>query len=269
MPDSPDRPAAVATRSATYRLLQFRGENCGIVVTDSETGACAFRFRRDLDTFAGEEADILRAIIEDLPEKRREMGTEAFLEWMDSTLSNAFRVEPPQKTLCGDLDRTARALYRRHVHAEVKPYETHLPLIPIDLAAGGMGEDRARGAEDWVEAEVPGRRSLTDDLFIVRVHGRSMEPDIPDGSLCVFRSYYGGSRSLGIYIVQRIATVDEGGEFTIKRYSSSKSGSGAEWRHDRIRMIPGNPEFQDWELKAEEDRYITVAEFLYVLEDPI
>jgi len=183
-------------------------------------------------------------------------------------LSNTFRVEPPCPTLCGELDRTANTLYRRMVHSTVRRYETHLPLIPIDLAAGALGEDRAAGAKEWIEAEVPGRRGLTEDFFIVRIHGRSMEPQIPDGSLCVFRSYYGGSRRNGIFIVQRIATMDEGGEYTIKRYDSVKKADGESWSHQQIRMKPGNPEFQEWDLR-EEDRLVTIAEFVCVLEDPV
>ena len=138
----------------------------------------------------------------------------------------------------------------------------------LDIAAGGLGQDRARTAEEWIEARVPGRRGLSQDLFLVRIHGRSMEPDIPDGSLCVFRAYYGGSRKGGIFIVQRMATMEEGGEYTIKRYSSEKSVTTDGWRHKRITMTPENSEFKDWDL-AEDDRYVTIAEFVCVLEDPV
>ncbi len=258
----------LTTRTAEYRVFEALGENCGIILTDPESGECAFRFRRDWAEFAGEEADVLRTIAEDLPEKQREMGTPAFLRWLDETLSNTFRVVPPCPTLCGELDRTANALYRRLVHSTVRRYETHLPLIPIDLAAGALGEDRAAGAKEWIEAAVPGRRGLTEDFFIVRIHGRSMEPEIPDDSLCVFRSYYGGSRKNGIFIVQRIATMDEGGEYTIKRYDSVKRPDGDSWSHQQIRMKPGNTEFQEWDLR-EEDRLVTIAEFVCVLEDPV
>ena len=258
----------LTTRTAQYRVLEALGENCGIVLTDPDSGECAFRFRRDWEEFAGEEADVLRAIAEDLPQKQSEMGTAAFLTWLDETLSNTMRVLPPCPTLCGELDRTANTLYRRMVHSTVRRYETHLPLIPIDLAAGALGEDRAAGAKEWIEAAVPGRRGLTEDFFIVRIHGRSMEPQIPDGSLCVFRSYYGGSRKHGIFIVQRIATMDEGGEYTIKRYDSVKKADGDTWSHQQIRMKPGNPEFQEWDLR-EEDRLVTIAEFVCVLEDPV
>ncbi|HEY3439819.1 MAG TPA: S24 family peptidase [Paludibaculum sp.] len=263
----------LTTRTAEYRVFEALGENCGIVLTDPETGECAFRFRRDWEDFAGDEAEVLRAIADDLPRKQREMGTAAFLLWLDETLSNTIRIVPPCPTICGELDRTANTLYRRMVHSTVRRYETHLPLIPIDLAAGGRGTEKATGAtratnaKEWIEAEIPGRRGLTEDFFIVRIHGHSMEPHIPDGSLCVFRSYCGGSRKNGIFIVQRIATMDDGGEYTIKRYDSSKKTDGDSWSHQQIRMKPGNPEFQEWNLR-EEDQNVTIAEFVCVLEDP-
>ncbi len=257
------------TRTAEYRILQALGENCGIVLTDSESGACVFRFRQDWADFAGEEAAVLAALAGELPARHAEMGTGAFLRWIDETLSNTLRVEPPVRTFCSDLERTAQAIYRKHVRSTVNRYRTHLPYYKdIDLAAGGLGQDKASRTAEWIEARLPGRRNLSEDLFVVRVHGHSMEPDIPDGALCVFRSYYGGSRKNGVYIVQRIATMDEGGEFTLKRYSSSKKAVGDSWKHGDIHMHPDNPEFPDWKLSQEEDRYITIAEFLNVLEDP-
>lgn len=258
----------VRTRRVEYRVFQALGENCGVIVADPGSGDCVFRFRNDFEDFAAEEAEVLAALAAQLPELHREMGTPAFLRWVDESLSNTLRVSEPAQSLAIDLERTAQALYHKHVSSRVRPYETHLPLIPIELAAGGFGADKARGVEEWVEARVPGRRRLSDDLFLVRVSGRSMEPDIPDGSICVFRSYYGGSRKNGIFIVQRLATVDEGGEFTLKRYSSTKEIRGDQWRHSQITMQPDNPDYQDWDLR-EEDRYITIAEFVCVLEDPL
>ncbi|MBI4889806.1 MAG: S24 family peptidase [Acidobacteria bacterium] len=256
------------TRTAEYRVFQALGENCGLVLTDPSTGECVFRFRQDFETFAGEEAPVLLALSQELPERQKEMGTTAFLAWIDDNLSNALSVEPPTTTLALDLERTAQALYRRMVNSTVRRYQTHLPFYSsLDIAAGGLGQDRANTAQEWVEAHVPGRRGLSEDLFLVRIHGRSMMPDIPDGSLCVFRSYYGGSRKGGIFIVQRMATMDEGGEYTLKRYSSQKEQTAEGWRHKSITMHPHNAEFSDWELR-EEDQYVTIAEFICVLEDP-
>jgi len=264
------------TRPVEFRRLLALGHCCGILVSDPASGECAFRFRRDWDAVASAEpdngtpadADILQAIAEDLPARRAELGTEAFLHWLDNDLSNAFRAEPPQPTLAYDLQRTAQALFRHHVATPVRRFQTHLPLIPIDLAAGGLGEDRATGAEEWVDVDLPQRRSL-DGLFLVRIHGHSMEPDIPDGSLCLFRPYQGGSRQHGIYIVQRRGSLDEGGEFTIKRYESTKVAEAGSWRHAAIGMNPDNPDYAPWALSEEEDRWATVAQFLAVVEDPL
>lgn len=100
-----------------------------------------------------------------------------------------------------------------------------------------------------------------------------MEPEIPDGSLCLFRRYSpgtGGSRVGQIVLVQRITGSDTGGEVTIKRYSSGKRVIGDSWEHDSIEMRPGNRvEFTDWELAKEEDRYRTIAVFERVLEEPL
>ena len=75
----------LTTRTAEYRVFEALGENCGIVLTDPETGECAFRFRRDWEDFAGEEAEVLRAIREQgyylqmppLPETLRVQGRDA------------------------------------------------------------------------------------------------------------------------------------------------------------------------------------------------
>ena len=265
----PETDSPIRTRRVDYRVFEALGEACGVVVTDPASLECVFRFRHDWDVFAGSEAETLSLIAEDLPAKLQEMGPRAFLNWVDDTLSNTFRVQPPAEAMAVDLARTAQALYRKIVHTTVRQYLTHLPLVPIDLAAGGLGEDRAKGAEEWVEAEVPGRRGLSDDLFVVRIHGRSMEPEIPDGSLCIFRSYYGGSRRGGIFIVRRAGTIDEGGEYTIKRYQSEKAQTaGGGWEHTAIHMHPDNPDFAGWDLK-EGENWTTVAQFVTVLEDPL
>lgn len=267
-----DRPMAStqSTALAQLRVFEALGENCGVFLYNPETGESALRLRRDWEEFAGDEADVLGEIAADLPGKLAEMGAIRFLEWADNTLSNTFRVSEPRTTLAGEIERTAQALYRKFVHSTVRRYETHLPVYSIRAAAGGFGRDMAAHAEGWIEVDVPGRRDLSEDLFLIRIEGRSMEPDIPDGSLCVFRAYYGGSRKGGIFLVQRISTLDDGGEVTIKRYDSSKEyRRDGTWVHTRIKMRPDNSdEFQEWDLKREEDSFITIAQFVCVIEGP-
>lgn len=259
--------APQSTTRGQVRVFEALGEPCGVALWVEETGQCAVRFRRDWDRFAGEQATLLAGLAQQLEIDLEEMGPADFFKWIDSSLSNSFRVSEPKTALVGQIERTLNLLYRKFVPSEVQQFRTHLPLMSIRAAAGGFGTDMANHAEQWVEVDPTGRKSLSGDLFLVRIEGRSMEPDIPDGSVCLFRLYRGGSRKGGIFLVQRIGTLDEGGELTIKRYDSRKRVTEEGWSHEGIEMQPDNPEFARWQL-SEEDRYITVAEFLTVIEDP-
>lgn len=261
---------AQSTALAQLRVFEALGENCGIALIHVEAGESAFRFRQDWDEFAGDEADVLRAIAEDLPGKLGTMGAEAFLEWVDSTFSNTFRVQEPRTALIGHIDRSAHLLYRKFVNAAVQPFRTHLPLFELRATGGSFQTDLSVTPDvRWLEVHVPGRRSLTEDYFCAYIEGASMEPDIPDGSLCLFRFYRAGTRQGGIYLMQRFATSEGGGEFTVKRYESRKRQrpDGA-WEHESITMDPRNPEYAAWELERDESGYVTVAQFVAILEDP-
>jgi SOS-response transcriptional repressor LexA len=248
------------------RLIRGHWEPCGVMVFDPLSGKAAFRFRRDWNEFAGEEASTLEALAADLQEKFREMGAQSFLAWVDSDLSGWFSVDDKAEVLGRNVETTAQALYRRHVHTKPLEGVTHLPLYSIRAAAGGFGPDAENEIEEWVE--VHGQQALRKEEFVLRITGRSMEPDIPDGALCLFRQYSGGSRAGQIVLVQRISESDSGGEVTIKRYSSAKTEDGGSWQHTQIGMHPENPEFQGWQLD-EAERLKTIAVFVRVLEEPL
>lgn len=256
----------IELRSMEARMLRALGEPCGVIVFDAERREAAFRFRRDWAAFAGEEMDVLEALAEDLPGKFRELGAEAFFSWMDSSLSGSLSVDDRTSVTGRDVETTAQALYRRHIKATPVQFSTHLPLLSIRAAAGGFGPDADNEIEDWVE--VHSAKPLSRDEFVLRIEGRSMEPDIPDGSLCLFRRYQAGSRVGQIVLVQRVTGSDTGGEVTIKRYSSVKEATESGWRHTSIRMHPENPGYTDWELDSEE-RNRTIAVFERVLEEPL
>ena len=253
---------ALVTRVVEYRVFQALGEPCGVVVADAETNEAAFRFRRDWDEIAREEAEVLELIANDLPEKARELGTRAFLEWIDSELSNTFRCGEPHTTLALDLERTAQRLFTRAVHSTERPYETHLPLRCV-AAAGPLLDNPETEREEWVDVDL----RLSKDYFLARIQGHSMEPEIPDGSVCLFRRYTGGSRVGKIMLVHEFS--DEGGmgRFTVKRYLSRKRETAEGWEHEQIRMHSENPEFGEWDL-AEAGRYETAGEFVRVIADP-
>ena len=95
-----------------------------------------------------------------------------------------------------------------------------------------------------------------------------MEPEIPDGSLCQFRRYSGGSRVGKIVLVREITDEPGLGRFTIKRYLSTKRvAADGSWEHERIRMHSENAEFGEWDLD-ESRRYESVGEFVRVVADP-
>jgi len=263
-------PNPVNTSRAEYRLIEItlpgRGaEVCGVVLWDPGSGRIGFRMRRDWDDFApGEDAEVLREIAADLPDKAAELGAEGFFAWVDDRLSNTVRFSAPDSTLMDRFESTLSRLYRRHVAATVRPFATHLPVRAIRAAAGGFGKDTEDEQTGWVE--VPENLRLSKDMFVIRIEGRSMEPEIPAGSLCVFKPYRGGSRRGKIVLVQRIGASESGGEVTIKRYDSEKEETAeGDWRHRNIRMNPENPEYEAWDLR-EADRYVTVAEFVAVIE---
>jgi SOS-response transcriptional repressor LexA len=142
---------------------------------------------------------------------------------------------------------------------------THLPLYSLQVAATKFGEDREVEveAEGWVKA--PEKLRLTPDMFVGRVVGRSMEPRIPEGSLCIFRRGVVGSRQGRLVLVERFGATDTSTRYTIKRYTSKKRRTGEEeWEHDEVRLEPLNREFEGFDLKEGEARVI--AEFVQVLE---
>jgi hypothetical protein len=143
------------------------------------------------------------------------------------------------------------------------PYRTHLPLYSMRAAAGFVGEEMAPAEEDWVRA--PEGMRLDRDLIVVHVVGRSMEPRIPHGSLNVFRLHPAGSRQGKILLIQRKGVFDDTAGCTVKRYTSVKVRTGEdEWRHERIRLEPLNPEFEAWDVDPE--GFAVVGEWLRVIE---
>jgi len=145
----------------------------------------------------------------------------------------------------------------------VRPFVTHLPRYSLAVAAGKFLENQEVFEEDWEEA--PPGLSPTPAMFVARIVGRSMEPRIPDGSLCVFRAGVTGSREGRLVLVEYLGggTNDR---YTVKVYHSIKVlHPDGTWQHDAIQLRPLNPEFEAWELTPEENRFRIVAEFVQVL----
>lgn len=260
--------AAISTHPARYSVLQAElpGSGCvnvGVLLEDPAADALHLRLRRDLDTLCPEEADVLQAVAQDLEAKSREMGAAKLLASLEDTLSNALRVTGREPVLVEDFRRGLDRLYRRHVASKVLPFQTHLPRYSLQVAAGPFLENAEVTAEEWVEA--PEDLRLNQDLFVAHIAGQSMEPLIPDGSLCVFRRGVTGSRQGRLVLVEdRTAAGDQ--RYTVKRYSSQKTAGAEGWQHQRIHLESLNPGYPSWYLDPEEDKYRVLAEFVRVLD---
>lgn len=238
--------------------------NAGVVLEDPSTDRLFLRMRRDWDTFAPEESEVLSALEYDLRAKAQELGAKVLLRHLEDSLSNVLLVTDRRETLVDDFERALGRLYREHVQSTVRPFVTHLPRYSVAVAAGKFLENQEVEEEGWEEA--PSDLRLTKDLFVARIEGRSMEPRIPNGSLCVFRQGVTGSRQGRLVLVEQLG----GGandRYTVKRYASEKvEREDGTWSHDRITLVPLNPEFEAWRLDLEEEKFRIVAEFVRVLD---
>ena len=160
-------------------------ENIGVLLVD-DSGSAHLKIRRDLRSLADEDdAEYLEALQFDLRQKASELGGESLMQWLVENLSNFLRVSDPEETPWSGRKPICGVSISEHIHPRVLPFQTHLPMYTLAAAAGSWGEQMEVSEEDWVEA--PADLRLTDDMFVAHVVGRSMEPRIPAGSLCVFR----------------------------------------------------------------------------------
>lgn len=264
------------TREVRWTLLTVAPpgqpeENAGVLLADGDH--LLFRLRRDLTQLDPDNADILELLEDDLRSKADEMGAEALLEWLEANASGFFRSSGNEALAAEDPGAALNELYSRHVRPKVLPFRTHLPVYGLAAAAGRWGKqhDVEQEPEHWIEA--PPDLRLSEDMFVARVNGRSMEPLIPDGSLCVFR---GGAALAGSRQGRRVlvANYGEPGEqrFTVKRYESVREQVDEDRTvRTRIRLHPLNPEFESWGLDpesadaGESERVQVVGEFVCVL----
>ena len=249
--------APTLTHAAKYSLLQAEQPNqglitLGVLLQDSERDRLHVRIRRDLDTLASEDADILSGLAGDLSEKAQEMGAERLLAYLEDTLSNTIRVTGREPVIVHNFEWSLNRLFRQHVESNVRRFETHLPLYSLRAAAGRFLENEEVSEEGWEEIPENLREKLYQDMFVAHIAGHSMEPRIPDGSLCVFRAGVTGSRT-GRLVLAEDRSING---FSVKRY---------ERETDTVWLKSLNPDYPSWRLDPDEDKYRILAEFVCVL----
>src|SRR6185295_7050314 len=169
----------------------------------------------------------------------------------------------PREVIVDDFSRAVIRLYSELVRSTVRPFVTHLPRYSLAVAAGKFLENQEVVEEGWEEA--PSDLRLAESMFVAQIAGRSMEPRIPDGCLCVFRAGVTGSREGRLVLVEYLG----GGandRHTVKQYHSTKlQHPDGTWGHETILLRSLNPDFPEWELNPEESRFRIAAEFMRVL----
>lgn len=257
-----------AKRRACWSLLEIaqagsRPIPYGILLVDRETGRLTWRMRDSacFEELDEQEADILAALPGDLDRKAGEMGGLQLLDSLEDSLSGFFRIGDRESIAYSDPVSTVDRLFDEHVDLNVQPFITHLPLYGLRAAATRFGEGMDAAEEGWVRA--PENLRLTDGMFAAHVVGRSMEPKIPDGSVCIFRAPVTGSRNGRLLLIEKFDETDFASRYTVKRYARQGARDESAERESPIRLEPLNPEFEAFDLAG--DRFRVVAEFVQVL----
>lgn len=144
-----------------------------------------------------------------------------------------------------------------------------VPVLDLAIAAGSFGDEQFARVFGW--SEVPPGLPASEEHFIARVHGNSMNRRIPDGAWCLFRRRPSGTLHGRILVVAHhsIADPDTGAGFTIKRYRRTReidaSGNAS------AAAVVLEPEswadgYESIHLDAADDKDLSViAEFVAVL----
>ena len=149
---------------------------------------------------------------------------------------------------------------------EAERFQTWVPVYSLRAAAGAFSEEQIPEPEGWARLDT--HRSLNESMFVAQIVGRSMEPQIPDGSWGLFSQQVGGSRHGRILVVQHhdIADAETGGSYTIKRYERPpQAGEGGHELHGQVVLRPLNPEYEPIIIEEGNQEVGVVAEFLEVL----
>lgn len=138
--------------------------------------------------------------------------------------------------------------------SKVIPYVNSVPIYDLKVAAGNFSELQTVSDCEWIE--IPSRYKPSKDLFACTVIGESMNKVIPNGSICLFRKYLGGSRNGHIVLVEHINIQDPdfGSGYTVKEYRSKKNVDNEQWSHQSITLLPlsFNSEYSNIEIEEDE-----------------
>lgn len=132
--------------------------------------------------------------------------------------------------------------------AEIVHYHNALPLLDLRAAADAAYKDLAGyfAATDSVAWMRVQGGPFPRDRFLVRAEGDSMEPEIKNGDLCLFKKDPGGSRSGRIVLCQISGFAGDAPLALIKRYRSARvQGADSIGKAKAIVLSSINPKHED------------------------
>lgn len=144
-----------------------------------------------------------------------------------------------------------------------------IPFYDFYAAAGSFSNLQSEKTFSLIK--VPEKYSLNSDYFACKVIGESMNKRIPNGSICIFKKYSGGSRSGKILLIENYDRQDPefNSAFTVKTYTSQKKVSEEGWEHIEILLKPNSydPSYKDIVIDLENANEMNViGEFIEILK---
>jgi hypothetical protein len=136
-----------------------------------------------------------------------------------------------------DAERPEQKVFQSTIDSEPILHNP-IPLFDFYAAAGTFSEIQSEKEFTLIE----GPENSKSDYFACKIVGESMSRIIPNGSICLFKPYTGGSRNDKIVLVENIDMQDQdfNSAFTIKTYSSKKTISEEGWEHTSIVLRPNS-----------------------------
>lgn len=154
------------------------------------------------------------------------------------------------------------------VESKIIELKHTIPLYDFYAAAGSFSELQTE--KNFIDLETQEEYS-NGDYFACKVIGESMNKRIPNGSICVFKKYTGGSRNGKIVLIENrdLHDQDFNSAFTVKTYLSQKTHTEDGWQHTEILLKPNSYDdnFKDLIITEENAEGMKIiGEFVCVLK---
>ena len=167
------------------------------------------------------------------------------------------------------LEKTGKIIPIYQSSSSEEELRNPIPLYDFYAAAGTFSE--LQSEKDFTLIEGP-ENCARMDYFACRIIGESMNRIIPNGSICLFKPYTGGSKNGKIVLVENmdIQDPDFNSAFTIKTYSSEKVVAEETWDHTSIVLRPNSfdSSYQNIIITEENAQGMrVVGEFVEILKE--